>query len=140
MEGLFMDSRRPWFLDLWICWMVLVAFCSLSLLTPDVQAAMIQSRLAGGDLASTRAAEMESIRLALEKDVVAQRLTDYGLSKEEVMAKLPSLSDEQIHQLAGLSDDLAAGDGGLGTVIAVLLIILLVIVILRLMDKRVVIR
>jgi hypothetical protein len=56
-----------------------------------------------------------------------------------VAAKLPSLSDEQLHQLAGLSDSLAEG-GILGVVIAVLLIVLLVVVILKISDRQVIIR
>jgi hypothetical protein len=82
---------------------------------------------------------MNKIRQALEAEVVAQRLADFGLSQEEVAAKLPTLSDEQLHQLAGLSDSLAEG-GVLGAVIAVLLIVLLVVVILKLVDKEIIVR
>ena len=134
-----MHNRRPWILNLAFGWLVLITFSSLALFPVKSQAALIESRLTDGGLASVRAAETETIRLALEKEIVAQRLADYGISASEVMAKLPTLSDEQIHQLAGLSDDLAAG-GALGEIIAVLLIILLVVVILRLMDKKVIIR
>ncbi len=134
-----MRSSRPWILNLAFGWVVLIAFSALALFPAQSRAALVESRLADGGLASARAAEVETIRLTLEKEVVAQRLADYGISTAEVMAKLPTLSDEQIHQLAGLSDDLAAG-GVLGEVIAVLLIILLVVVILRVMDKKIIIR
>lgn len=134
-----MRTPRPWILNLTFGWLVLIAFSTLTLFPTQSRAALVESRLADGSLASARAAEMETIRLALEKEVVAQRLADYGISPAEVMAKLPTLSDEQIHQLAGVSDDLAAG-AGLGEIIAVLLIILLVVVILRLMDKKIIIR
>lgn len=134
-----MRNHRPWILNLAFGWLVLITFSSLALFPVQSQAALIESRLADGGLASVRAAETETIRLALEKEIVAQRLADYGISASEVMAKLPALSDEQIHQLAGLSDDLAAG-GVLGEVIAVLLIILLVVVILRIMDKKIIIK
>ena len=40
----------------------------------------------------------ETIRKALELEVVSQRLADYGLTDKEVSAKLPTLSDEQLHQ------------------------------------------
>ncbi|MEZ4483462.1 MAG: PA2779 family protein [Syntrophotaleaceae bacterium] len=79
------------------------------------------------------------MRTALETELVAQRLADFGLSPQEVAAKLPTLSDDQLHQLAGLSDSLAEG-GILGTVIAVLLIVLLVVVILKIVDKEIIIR
>lgn len=134
-----MPNRRPWILNLVFGWLVLVSFSSVALFPAQSRAALIESRMADGTLASERAAQVETIRQTLEKEIVAQRLADYGISAGEVMAKLPTLSDEQIHQLAGLSDDLAAG-GVLGEVIAVLLIILLIVVILRIMDKKVIIR
>lgn len=134
-----MPKHRPWILNLAFGWLVLITFSSLALFPAQSRAALMESRLADGALASERAAEVDTIRLTLEKEIVAQRLADYGISTAEVMAKLPTLSDEQIHQLAGLSDDLAAG-GALGEVIAVLLIILLIVVILRLMDKKVIIK
>lgn len=134
-----MPNRRPWILNLVFGWLVLVTFSSVALFPAQSRAALIESRMADGTLASERAAEVETIRLTLEKEIVAQRLADYGISASEVMAKLPTLSDEQVHQLAGLSDDLAAG-GVLGEVIAVLLIILLIVVILRIMDKKIIIK
>lgn len=134
-----MPNRRPWILNLVFGWLVLVTFSSVALFPAQSRAALIESRMADGALASERAAQVETIRLTLEKEIVAQRLADYGISASEVMAKLPTLSDEQVHQLAGLSDDLAAG-GVLGEVIAVLLIILLIVVILRIMDKKIIIK
>lgn len=134
-----MSSPRVWILDARICWMVLFAFCCLSLLPVDGNAALIGSRLADGSSVSQRQEQIETIRQALEEKVVAQRLADFGLSAEEVEARLPSMSDEQLHQLAGLSKDIAAG-GVLEAVIAVLLIVFLVVVIIKLVDKEIVIR
>jgi hypothetical protein len=134
-----MFVKCPWVLDLRICWTVLIVFCALSLIPANGDAALIQSRLADGSAVSTRIAEIETIRKVLEKEVVTQRLADYGVSAQEVSAKLPSLSDDQLHQLAGMSTDLAAGDG-VGLVIGVLLIVILVIVILMLLGKKVVVR
>jgi len=134
-----MSERRPWVLDARICWMVLFAFCCLSLIPANGNASLIESRLSGGDSLMKRTAQIETIRQALEQEVVAQRLADYGLSPEEISAKLPTLSDEQLHQLASLSDSL--GEGGiLGAVITVLVIVLLVIVILKLTDKQVIVK
>jgi hypothetical protein len=132
-------QRRPWFLDLRISWTVLAAFCCLALVPANARATLAPSRLADGAAMTERAAMIETIRTALEKEVVAQRLADYGLTPEEVSARLPSLSDEQLHQLASLSDTLAEG-GVLGLVIAVLVIVLLVIVILKLTDKQIIVK
>ena len=134
-----MSGKRSWILNARICWVVLVAFSCLALFPVNGNASLVPSRLADGAAVSERAAQIETIRHALEREVVAQRLADYGLTPEEVAARLPSLSDEQLHQLASLSDSL--GEGGiLGFVIAVLVIVLLVIVILKLTDKQIIIR
>lgn len=131
--------RRTWVLDLRICWMVLLAFSALSLFPVNGNAALVPSRLADGASASGRQAQVETIRQALEQEVVAQRLADFGLSREEVAAKLPTLSDAQLHQLAGLSKEIAGG-GAAEAVIAVLLIVFLVVVIIKLMDKEIIIK
>jgi hypothetical protein len=134
-----MRTRAARILDVRICWIVLLAFGVLSLMPANSRASLVQSRLSNGEILSQRNIEMNKIRQALEAEVVAQRLADFGLSQEEVAAKLPTLSDEQLHQLAGLSDSLAEG-GVLGAVIAVLLIVLLVVVILKLVDKEIIVR
>lgn len=131
--------RRSWVLDVRICWMVLVAFSLLCLVPVDGNAALVPSRLSDGASVVERQAQVESIRQTLEQQVVAQRLADFGLSQEEIAARLPTLSDAQLHQLAGLSKDVAAG-GAAETVVAVLLIIFLVVVIIKLMDKEIVIK
>lgn len=128
---------QKWFFDRRICWPILVAYFCLALIPSNAEAFLAQSRLSSGQTISERAAHIASIQKALEHKVVTQRLADYGLTAQEVSAKLGSLSDEQLHQLASLSDDV--GGGVLGVIIAVLLIILLVVVILKVSDKRIVI-
>jgi hypothetical protein len=107
-----MVVKRTWILDVRICWMVLAAFCCLSLIPIDASASLVESRLSDGSTLSSRAQMIETIRHALEKDIVAQRLADYGL-----------------------------GEGGiLEFVIGVLLVVLLVVVILKLTNKTVVVK
>ena len=69
-----MSGKRSWVLDVRICWMVLFAFSCLSLLPGNGNAALVPSRLADGSVISERAAQIETIRHALEREVVAQRL------------------------------------------------------------------
>jgi hypothetical protein len=134
-----MPKRRSWVLDVRICWIVLIAFSSLSLIPVNGNAALVPSLLADGSRMTERASQIETIRQVLEKEVVAQRLADYGLTVDEVAAKLPTLSDEQLHQLNSLSEDIVAGDG-VGLIIGILVIIILVIVIVKLMGKDIIIR
>lgn len=91
-----------------------------------------------GDL---RAAEIDKVQTVLEQKVVMQKLLDYGVSPEEAMAKVRSMSDRDLHRLASLADRVAAGaDGGVDFLIALAVLVILVLVILMLMNKRVVVR
>lgn len=85
--------------------------------------------------------DMDKVRLALENKQVQEKLKNYGLTSEEVSARLSTMTPEQIHMLATASDDiLAGGDSFLGTLIAILVIIILIIVILKLSNKQVIIK
>ena len=102
------------------------------------EAGMIASYGAGADL---RAAEIAKVQTVLEQKVVMQKLLDYGVSSEEAMAKVRSMSDSDLHRLASLADRVAAGaDGGVDFLIGLAVLVILVLVILMLMNKRVVVR
>ena len=102
------------------------------------EAGVLASHGAAGDL---RAAEIDKVQTVLEQKVVMQKLLDYGVSSEEAMVKVRSMSDSDLHRLATLADRVAAGaDGGVGWLIGLAVLVILVLVILMLMNKRVVIR
>jgi len=105
--------------------------------TSPALAAMIPSQ---GSSAPSLTQDIASIQAALENKLVREKLLAYGLSAEEVRAKLSSLSPEQTHILAQASNDALAGGDGVGFVIGVLIIIILVIVILKLLNKEIIIR
>ena len=90
---------------------------------------------------SARQADMATIQKTLGSTVVKQRLMDYGLSSEEAMARINSLSDEQTRQLAENMDSVQAGaDSGLGVVISLLVVAILVVLILELTGHHVIVR
>lgn len=102
------------------------------------EAGVIASYGGAGDL---RAAEIAKVQTVLEQKVVMQKLLDYGVSSEEAMAKIRSMSDSDLHRLAALTDRVGAGaDGGVGWLIGVAVLVILVLVILMLVNKRVVVR
>jgi len=105
-------------------------------------AAMIPSKGSSGNTAQNAQLEQDisTVQLALENKLVQEKLRAYGLSAEEVKAKLAGMSPSQIHLLAQASDDVLAGGDGLGAVIAVLIIIILVIIILKLLDHDIIIK
>lgn len=136
-----MKSSFRWILNPRIIWSILVAFAVFSISPPPAHAALIESQLSGGQVVvSQRVADLETVRQALEHELVAQRLADYGFSQQEVQLKLQTMTDAQLHQLASASDTLAEGGDGLGIVVTVLVIILLVIVILKLTDKQIIVK
>ena len=88
-----------------------------------------------------RAAEIAKVQAFLERKVVLQKLMDYGVSPEEAMAKIKSMSESDLHRLASLADRVAAGaDDGLGVLILLAVLIILIIVIMKLMNKEIVVR
>ena len=102
------------------------------------EAGVIASQGAAGEL---RAAEIAKVQTVLERKVVMQKLLDYGVSSEEAMSKIRSMSGSDLHRLAALSDRVAAGaDGGVDFLIGLAVLVILVLIILMLMNKRVVVR
>jgi hypothetical protein len=90
--------------------------------------------------ASVRAADLIKIQSALESKIVSQRLLDYGLSPDEAMVRVSSLSDDQVHQLATHTDSLQAGGDAVGFVVGVLIVALLVVLLIYLVQGRIVIK
>ena len=127
--------RTAWFFTLAIVmagWMgVLGSFRGMA------EAGMIASHGGAGDL---RAAEIAKVQIFLEQKVVMQKLVDYGVSPEEAMAKIRSMSNSELHRLASLTERVAAGTDSVGLLIGVAVLVILVLVILMLMNKRVVVR
>jgi hypothetical protein len=107
----------------------------LGCLPCDLMAAMIPSGLDAATVTGIdRAADIQTIQRVLESKVVAQRLTDLGLSVEEVQQSMAKLTTEELHQVAMNLDGLQAG-GELGLVIGILVVVLLVILIIYLAKR-----
>jgi hypothetical protein len=92
------------------------------------------------DREAVRADDLSRIQTTLESSMVRQRLMDYGLTSEEAVARVNTLSDEELHQFAANMDAVQAGGSILGDVLVVLLIVLIVILILEVTGHRVVTR
>ena len=89
---------------------------------------------------AARSTDLVKVQATLESSVISQRLLDFGLTPEETTARLNTLSDEQIHQLAANLDAVQAGGDVLGDVVVILLIVVIVIVILELTGHHVVMK
>ncbi|TAL26516.1 MAG: hypothetical protein EPN94_03055 [Nitrospirae bacterium] len=107
-------------------------------ITPKAEAGLVQSEMIA--IAQTdRAADLGKIQKAIEIKMVGERLEKFGLTQDEIQARLGSLNDQQIHKLALQVDDIKAGGDGLGIVITLLVIAILVVLLLQLTGKRVVV-
>ena len=105
-------------------------------------AGLVPSRLSGTTaILSARDADLIAVQRALEHKVLAQKLRDYGVTPEEVKARLAAVSDQDLHMLVSYSKGLpSGGDDALGTLIGILIIFVLVLLILKLLNKKVIIK
>lgn len=125
-------------LNLAIILLVLFTFTPVSLIHTTAQAAMTDSQMiAPGENASTiREINEKKVQRALENKIVAEKLMSHGLTAEEVSDKISQMSDDQVHQIASLSDKIpAGGDGATGVIIAILVIVALVLLIVFLWKR-----
>jgi hypothetical protein len=90
--------------------------------------------------ASVRQSDLNSIQKTLETEVIKQRLADFGLSSEEALARIDSLSDTQIHRLATNLDSLQAGADGIDALIFLLVLAIVVVVVLEATGHHVIMR
>jgi hypothetical protein len=71
----------------------------------------------------------------LARDDVRTALLAQGLDPAEAQARVASLTDAEVQQIAGQLDKLPVGGDGIWVVVAVLVIVLLVILILKVAGK-----
>jgi len=121
-----------------ISWYLVVAMFIISV-APRVEAGLAPSEIIALAQAE-RAADFEKIQKNLEIKAISQRLTQFGLTNDEIQSRLSQLSDQQVHQIALQLDDLKVGqDDALGLIIALLVIAILVIIVLKLTGHKVII-
>lgn len=117
---------------------ILASFTPLSLISKSVEAAVVNSQMISPD-GKTPARDIDEgkVRRMLEDKIVAERLKSYGLSKEEVTAKMDKMSDEQIHQLASLSDRIPAGGDGAATAAVIILVVFVMAILILIILRRI---
>jgi len=113
---------------------VLVAAVAILGMIPDTGDAAVIPADETSRSADLRAENLAKVQAFLERKEVAARLSDYGLTSEEVSARLSGLSDQQVAEVASQVDRINAGGDALGIILTVLLIGLVVLVILHLLG------
>jgi hypothetical protein len=94
---------------------------------PRAQAALVTSE----DLVTQRsvAADRARINELMAREDVQRELKAYGISPEEAQARVSSLTDEEVMQVAGRLDQLPAGQSALGVIVGAAVLIFIVLLI-----------
>jgi hypothetical protein len=122
-----------------VAWYLVFAMFIIGIV-PRVEAGFAPSEIVGFAKVD-RTADLEKVKMVLETKAIKERLEKLGFTQEEISHRFSQLSNQQIHQLALQLDDLkVAGDGGLGTVIALLVIIILVVILMQLSGHRILVK
>jgi len=82
--------------------------------------------------ASHRETDLQTIQKFLEMKLVQHKLSQLGLTKEEIQARLHQLDDDQIHQIA--SQIHALEPGGNSTAVWVIVIVLVGLIIFLILE------
>ena len=119
--------------------LVLLTFVPASLIYTPARAAVAESQMISPEYNASTKREINEIKVrrALENKIVAEKLMSHGLTKEEVSAKISTMSDEQVHQIASLADRIPAGGDGVVAVVVTLLVIAALVLLIIFLWKRI---
>lgn len=117
---------------------IIATFTPISISSKIADAAVVGSQIISSDGITnvSREENLNKIRKILENKIVVERLRSSGLSDEELSSKLKSMSEEQIHQLAALSDRIPAGGDGAATAAVIVLVVFVIAIILLIVLRR----
>ena len=79
-----------------------------------------------GSGTSHREIDLQKIQRLLESKLVQHKLSQLGLTKEEIEARIHQLDDEQIHQVASQINSLEAGGDDTAAIVIIILLLVLV--------------
>lgn len=80
------------------------------------------------------AAERERVAAFLEREDVRQQLVVLGVDPFEAAARIHSLSDQELSEIAGHLDQLPAGEGAVGAIVGAIVLIFLVLLLTDLLG------
>jgi hypothetical protein len=80
------------------------------------------------------ASDRDRLLAILLRDDVRQQMVALGVNRDEAVARLASLSDEEIQQISGQIDDLPAGQGFIGGVLIVAGVVFIALIITDLLG------
>lgn len=98
-----------------------------SLPMPRAEAALVTSE----ELAIQRSASVDRARIneLLAREDVQSQIKAYGITADEAQARVNSLTDDEISQVAGRLDELPAGQSAVGAIVGAAVLIFIVLLI-----------
>lgn len=106
---------------------VIVGLFVTTMPLPRAEAALVSSEQLATQ--QTVANERARLRDLVSRDEVQNELKAYGISAEEAQARVASLTDEEVMQVAGRLDQLPAGQSALGVIVGAAVLIFIVLLI-----------
>lgn len=121
-----------------VAWYLVIVMFIIGI-APRVDAGLAPSEIIA--LANVdRNADLGKIQKILETKAISERLSQFGLTQDEIQKRLAQLSDQQIHQIALQLDNLRIGQNDAFTlIIALLVIAILIVVLLKLTGHKVIV-
>jgi len=111
--------KRFFFSRVFICYLT-VTFSIVSFASSAP--AMFIPSPSGGVGTNHRETDLQNIQKLLESKLIQHKLSQFGLPREEIEARLQQLDDEQIHQIASQMHTLEPGGNGAVVVLILLLL------------------
>lgn len=116
-----MNNTRRWIKS--ISYAMVTCIIAITSYIPASQASMVTTQALMQ--AEQSNAERERVRALILRDDVKAALTESGVDVEQAMDRVNSLTDSEIHELAGKIDQLPAGAGALELILVVFLVLIL---------------
>jgi hypothetical protein len=121
-----------------LCLYLVLVLSGIAALPTAAHAAFISS--SENVLVDMDVTSVEGIRVALENELLTERLAALGLSSEEIQARLDSLTtDERLAVMADV-EKLQAGGDGVGGLLSLAVLVLIIILIIKLLNKEITIK
>lgn len=117
---------------------LLIVLMSVLSVLPPADAAFSPSGFISA-IHADRDADIRKIQGFLETRLVRERLEKLGFTRDEVLQRLGSLDDQQLHYYANNLDDLRVGGDGAEVFIILLLIAILVVLVLQYTGHRIIV-
>lgn len=106
---------------------IIIALSIFSIISAPARAAMVDT----GEILKQNQRDIshKRIKMFLDRTDVQKYLVTWGISPEEAKARIDSLSDEEIENIASRLEQLPAGGSALGTIVGAALIVFIILLV-----------